>query len=36
MQIQVDTHTHTLSSGHAYSTIIENAQAAAAKGLKMF
>ncbi|PSU72555.1 phosphatase [Photobacterium phosphoreum] len=36
MQIQVDTHTHTLSSGHAYSTIIENSQAAAAKGLKMF
>lgn len=36
MQIQIDTHTHTLSSGHAYSTIIENAQAAAAKGLKMF
>lgn len=36
MQIQIDTHTHTLASGHAYSTIIENAQAAAAKGLKMF
>ena len=25
MQIQVDTHTHTYASGHAYSTLIENA-----------
>ena len=29
----LDTHTHTLASGHAYSTIRENARAAAEKGL---
>ena len=33
MQILVDLHTHTISSGHAYSTVIENAQAAAKRGL---
>lgn len=31
----LDTHTHTLASGHAYSTIRENAQAAAKKGLEL-
>lgn len=31
----LDTHTHTLASGHAYSTIRENAHAAAKKGLKL-
>lgn len=28
MEIQTDTHTHTISSGHAYSTLQENIQAA--------
>lgn len=36
MRIQVDTHTHTYASGHAYSTIIENAFAASQLGLPMF
>lgn len=35
MKIEVDTHCHTLASGHAYSTIVENAKAASEKGLKM-
>ncbi|WP_346353417.1 phosphatase [Azotosporobacter soli] len=35
MQILVDLHTHTVSSGHAYSTIMENAQAAAKRGITM-
>ncbi|MFA1561301.1 phosphatase [Aliivibrio fischeri] len=35
MNVVVDTHTHTLASGHAYSTIIENAQSAQNKGLKL-
>ncbi|WP_117232853.1 phosphatase [Vibrio maerlii] len=35
MKFVVDSHTHTLASGHAYSTIIENAQAAKEKGLKL-
>lgn len=35
MKILIDMHTHTLSSGHAYSTIDENMKAAAAKGMKM-
>jgi len=34
MKILADLHTHTIASGHAYSTINEIAQAAAAKGLK--
>ena len=33
MKIVADTHTHTLASGHAYSTIIENAHEASAKGI---
>ncbi len=35
MQIIADLHTHTVSSGHAYSTIIENARAAAERGLAL-
>lgn len=31
----LDTHTHTLASGHAYSTIRENAEAAEKKGLEL-
>ena len=34
MNIEVDTHSHTLVSGHAYSTIREMAKSAAEKGLK--
>ncbi|MCL2588613.1 MAG: phosphatase [Oscillospiraceae bacterium] len=33
--IIADTHTHTLSCGHAFSTLAENAKAAAAAGLKI-
>ena len=33
MRFLADTHSHTLASGHAYSTITEMAEAAAAKGL---
>ena len=32
---RMDTHTHTIASGHAFSTIRENAVAAAAKGLEL-
>ena len=35
MQYVLDTHTHTIASGHAYSTISEMAQAAADKGLEL-
>lgn len=31
----VDTHTHTISSGHAYSTLAENCSEAAKKGMKL-
>lgn len=31
----LDTHTHTVASGHAYSTIRENAKAAGEKGLEL-
>ncbi len=34
MRIIADMHTHTVASGHAYSTVNELAQAAARKGLK--
>lgn len=34
MKIAVDTHTHTISSGHAYNTIREMASMAAEKGLE--
>lgn len=36
MNLLVDTHTHTVASGHAYSTLKENAQEAFAKGLEAF
>ncbi|CAM2980329.1 MULTISPECIES: phosphatase [Vibrio] len=35
MNIVVDSHTHTIASGHAYSTIIENAFESKNKGLKL-
>ncbi|PSW20862.1 phosphatase [Photobacterium sanctipauli] len=35
MDIVIDSHTHTVASGHAYSTIIENALAAKHKQLKL-
>ncbi len=35
MKIALDVHTHTLASGHAFSTLQEMAQAAAHKGLKL-
>lgn len=35
MNIVVDTHTHTVSSGHAYSTVQENAKEAYANGISM-
>lgn len=34
MKIEVDTHSHTLASGHAYNTMREMARMAAEKGLK--
>lgn len=35
MKIELDVHTHTLASGHAFSTLQEMVQAAADKGLKL-
>lgn len=35
MKIELDVHTHTVVSGHAFSTLQEMAQAAAEKGLKL-
>lgn len=35
MELLVDLHTHTISSGHAYSTLTENALAASKRGLKL-
>jgi len=35
LKYEVDLHCHTIASGHAYSTIKENAEVAAKKGLKM-
>lgn len=35
LKFLVDTHCHTISSGHAYSTITEIAETAAVKGLKL-
>ena len=35
MKILADIHTHTIASGHAYSTITENIRAASEKGLKL-
>ena len=34
-EIELDAHTHTIASGHAYGTIREMAQAAADRGLKL-
>lgn len=36
MKIIIDTHTHSIASGHAYSTIQEMAKAASENGIKMF
>jgi len=36
MKLVIDTHTHTYASGHAYSTLIENARLARENGLEMF
>ena len=35
MKIALDVHTHTLASGHAFSTLQEMARAAADKGLEV-
>ncbi|MGB8455929.1 MAG: phosphatase [Anaerocolumna sp.] len=35
MKVELDVHTHTLASGHAYGTIREMAQTASEKGLKL-
>ena len=35
MDLKIDLHTHTIASGHAYSTLLENLQEAKGKGLKM-
>ena len=35
MKIELDVHTHTVASGHAFSSMQEMAQAAAGKGLKL-
>ena len=35
MKITLDVHTHTLASGHAFSTLQEMARAAADKGLEV-
>lgn len=36
MRFIIDTHTHTISSGHAYSTIQEMAREASVNGIEMF
>lgn len=35
MHLETDTHIHTIASGHAYSTLAENAAAAATRGLRL-
>jgi putative hydrolase len=35
MPIEVDSHTHTVASGHAYSTLAENVAAAGAQNIKL-
>ena len=35
MNFELDVHTHTVASGHAYGTITEMAQAASHKGLRL-
>ena len=36
MRIELDCHTHSFASGHAYNTMTEMIQAAADKGLKLY
>jgi putative hydrolase len=36
LKLVVDSHTHTVSSGHAYSTVQENAKEAGFNGIEMF
>jgi len=31
----IDVHTHTIASGHAYTTLLENAREAANKGMRV-
>ena len=33
MKLIADTHTHTIASNHAYSTVLENIEAAKERGL---
>lgn len=35
MELRADLHTHTIASGHGYSTVTENAQAALERGLEL-
>ena len=35
MKIELDVHTHTIASGHAFSSLQEMARAAADRGLKL-
>lgn len=35
MKFKLDVHTHTIASGHAYSSLMENAKAASEKGIKV-
>ena len=35
MHIEVDSHTHTVASGHAYSTLAENIKSASVRGIKL-
>ncbi|MBI5231873.1 MAG: PHP domain-containing protein, partial [Coriobacteriales bacterium] len=35
MKLRADLHTHTIASGHAYSTVSELAQSAAAQGIEL-
>ena len=35
MKFVLDAHTHTIASGHAYSTLLENVNYAAEKGLEL-
>jgi len=35
LKLEADTHCHTIASGHAYSTVVENAKVAREKGLKL-
>jgi putative hydrolase len=35
MHIEIDTHTHTIASGHAYSSLAENVAAAASQGIRL-